>query len=315
MFDLNEDNRRATREAFGDALLSLCKDKKNVFAVDADLTGSTTTKKLNEEFGDRLINVGIAEQNMIGVASGLSLSGSVVYTGSFAVFGTGRCYEQIRNTVCYSNLDVKICPTHAGVSVGPDGGTHQMLEDVSLMSVLPNMKVFVPCDYNSCFSILLEAQSIKGPIYVRMGRAKLPQIYSSDTKFDLGGSNVLKEGSDVSIFANGVEVYQALKAAYSLEKKGISAEVIDVYSVKPLDRQTIIGSVKKTRRAVVCEEHSIYGGLSSAISTLLCFECPTPLRSISVKDHFGTSGEFEELLVEFGLDANSIEKSVLELID
>ena len=312
--DINEDVKRASREAFGEALLSMCEEGKDVVAVDADLTGSTTTKKLKEKFGNRLVNVGIAEQNMVGVASGLALTGATAYTGSFAVFGTGRCYDQIRNTVCYSKLNVKICPTHAGVSVGPDGGSHQMLEDVALMSALPNMRVLVPADYNACFSLLREVEHKSGPAYVRMGRAKVPQVYRDNVSLKVGGSNVLCEGDDVSIFANGVEVDQALKAAKTLEEKGISAEVVDVYSVKPLDKETILKSVEKTGRAVVCEEHSIYGGLCASIASFLSENRPTPLKFVAVKDSFGTSGEFEELMQEFELDAKSIEMGALQLM-
>ena len=312
--DFDDNNKHATREAFGKTLLELLDDGKDVVAVDADLTGSTTLKKLNENYSDRLVNVGIAEQNMIDVAAGLSLTGSVAFTGSFAVFGTGRCYDQIRNTVCYSNLNVKVCPTHAGVSVGPDGGSHQMLEDIALMNVLPRMRVLVPSDYNSCSQALRLAYETKGPFYVRQGRAKVPQVYSSEVKMQVGGSFKLKEGKDVTILANGVEVAESLKAATELEEQGITCDVIDVYSVKPLDEEAIFNSVKKTGHVVVCEEHSVYGGLCSSVALLLAEKCPCKMSFVAVKDKFGTSGEFEELLVEFGLDASSIVKSVQGLL-
>lgn len=301
--------KHATREAFGATLLELLDAGKNVCAVEADLSGSTTTKKIKDKYAERLINCGIAEANMIDVAAGLSLEGFTPFTGSFAVFGTGRCYDQIRNTVCYSNLNVKICPTHAGVSVGPDGGTHQMLEDVALMSVLPNMKVIVPSDYNSACAALRLVEGESGPAYVRMGRAKVGQVYAEDVKLTLGGSFTLREGSDVTIVANGVEVAEALLAADILSGEGIEAEVIDAYSVKPLDVSSIEASLNKTQKLIVCEEHSIYGGLCSIVSTALSEKLPVQTRFVAVRDQFGTSAEFEELMVEFGLDAQSIAKA------
>lgn len=306
--------KKATREAFGKTLIELLDEGENIVAVDADLTGSTTLKRLNENYSDRLINVGIAEANMIDVAAGLSLAGFTAFTGSFAVFGTGRCYDQIRNTVCYSNLDVKICPTHAGISVGPDGGSHQMLEDVALMQVLPRMRVLVPSDFHSCCAALKLAHSEDGPVYVRQGRAKVPQVYSSDVSLKLGGSFKLKEGSDVTIIANGVEVAECLKATKNLEKNNITCDVIDAYSVKPLDEATIVASAKKTGRVVVCEEHSVYGGLCSSVSQLLAKEAPCKMEFVAVKDTFGTSAEFEELMAHFELDSTAIENAVMRLI-
>ncbi len=264
--------RQATRAAFGPALIELAAEGVPVVAVDADLSGSTTTAKLaasSPENAQRLVNVGIAEQNMVGVAAGLSLTGKVAFTGSFAVFGTGRAYDQIRNTVCYSNLDVKICPTHAGVSVGPDGGTHQMLEDIALMRALPNMRVLVPADYAAALSAIKLAAHTPGPVYVRMGRASVPCVYGAGTQMEWGKAQVLREGSDVTLIACGVEIEEALTAAAVLEEQGISAEVIDAFSVKPLDADTLLASVAKTRCVVVAEEHSIMGGLGDAVARLL----------------------------------------------
>lgn len=306
--------KRATREAFGETLLELLEQGENIVAVDADLTGSTTLKKLKANHADRLINVGIAEQNMIDVAAGLSLTGAVAFTGSFAVFGTGRCYDQIRNTVCYSDLNVKVCPTHAGISVGPDGGSHQMLEDIALMQVLPRMKVVVPSDFNSCKAALKLVEKTEGPAYVRMGRAKVPQVYSEDVDLRLGGSHLIKEGTDVSIFANGVEVNEAILAAEELDRSGISAEVIDLYSVKPLDVDAVVNSAKKTGRVVVCEEHSIFGGLCSVVSQTLAHACPCKCNFVAVKDHFGTSAEFDELLEAFGLNSSAIVEAARALM-
>lgn len=300
---------RATREAFGETLVELVSEGVNVVAVDADLAGSTTTGKLAAAYPDRAFDAGIAEQDMVGVAAGLSLTGRVAFTASFAVFGTGRCYDQIRNTVCDAGLNVKICPTHAGVTVGEDGATHQMLEDITLMRVLPNMRVLVPADYQASRAAVRIAATTHGPFYVRMGRHKVPEVYDGSETFRLGGSNVLREGSDVTICACGVEVAHALLAAERLSERGISAEVIDVYSVKPLDEETIVASASKTGRVVTCEEHMIYGGMGSAVAELLAERCPTPMRFVGMTD-FGTSAPGDVLLSHFGLDATGIERVV-----
>ncbi len=305
--------KKATRAAFGKTLAELAADGKKVVAVDADLTGSTTTKAFAAacpENADRLFNVGIAEQNMIDVAAGLSLAGNIAYTGSFAVFGTGRCYDQIRNTVCYSNLNVKVAPTHAGISVGPDGGSHQMLEDISLMRGLPNMRVFVPADYAACRAAIRLAADTEGPVYIRMGRAAVPAVYAPDVELELGKAYVLREGTDVTIVACGVEIAEAMKAADMLVEQGISAEIIDAFCVKPLDEETILASLSKTGCAVVAEEHSVYGGLGSAVSELCAQKLPCPLELVGVRDRFGKSGEFNELLKYFGLDAASLVEAV-----
>ena len=308
--------KKATRAAFGATLAELAAAGMPVVAVDADLSGSTTTKKFAtaaEENEPRLFNVGIAEQNMIDVAAGLSLTGNVAFTGSFAVFGTGRVYDQIRNTVCYSNLNVKIAPTHAGVSVGPDGGSHQMLEDIALMRVLPNMRVLVPADYDACVAALKLAAETPGPVYVRMGRASVPCVYEPGCTLEIGGSRTLREGSDVTIIACGVEVNEALIAADHLAEERIQAEVIDAYSVKPLDEAAILASAAKTGRVVVAEEHSVVGGLGAAVCALLSEKQPTRTALVGVRDQFGTSGEFEELMRHFGLDAQAIEEAVRSL--
>ncbi len=303
--------KRATRAAFGATLAQLAEEGAPVVAVDADLTGSTTTKKLADAgHADRLFNCGIAEQNMVDVAAGLSLAGYTAFTGSFAVFGTGRSYDQIRNTVCYSKLNVKIAPTHAGISVGPDGGSHQMLEDVSLMRGLPGMRVLVPADYAAAASAIRLAAETPGPVYVRMGRASVPAVYADGTQLELGRAYVLRPGDDVTIAACGVEVEQALKAAEALAEEGVSAEVIDVFSIKPLDGETLVASARKTGRVVTVEEHSIYGGLGSAVCELLSERCPVPVSRVGMRDAFGKSGEYEELLEYFSLDARAIVEAV-----
>lgn len=313
--------KKATRAAYGKTLTELALSGLPVVAVDADLSGSTTTAAFassSSEHARRLFNVGIAEQNMIGVAAGLALAGQIPFTGSFAVFGTGRAYDQIRNTICYSNLNVKIAPTHAGISVGPDGGSHQMLEDIALMRVIPNMTVLVPADYSACVSAIKLAAKTQGPVYIRMGRAAVPYVYADQTELEIGRAYVVREGSDVTIIACGVEIREALIAAAQLAEEGISAEVIDAFSVKPLDKETILGSVAKTGCAVVAEEHSVIGGLGDAVASLLAAEKPVPCEFIGMRDRFGKSGEFEELLAYFELDAAAIAraaKKVCERVD
>ncbi len=305
--------KKATRAAFGATLAELADAGVPVVAVDADLTGSTTTAAFaaaSPEYAKRLFNCGIAEQNMVDVAAGLALTGHVAFTGSFAVFGTGRAYDQIRNTVCYSNLDVKICPTHAGVSVGPDGGSHQMLEDVALMRVLPNMRVLVPADYAAERATLKRVTTTPGPGYVCMGRASVPCVYADDMELELGRAYVLRPGDDVTIVACGVEIREALAAAELLAEQGVSAEVVDAFSVKPLDEETILASARKTGRVVVAEEHSVVGGLGSAVADVLARRHPAPCAFVGVQDVFGKSGEFEQLLGYFHLDAAAIVEAV-----
>jgi transketolase len=307
--------KKATRAAYGETLLELVNEGLDVVAVDADLSGSTTTATLGAQHADRLFNVGIAEQNMIGVAAGLSLAGKIAFTGSFAVFGTGRVYDQIRNTVCYSRLNVKIAPTHAGISVGPDGGSHQMVEDIALMRVLPNMRVLVPADYYSAKAALRLAAATPGPVYVRLGRASVPVLYDGAEQFALGKARIVREGSDVTLIACGAELNEALQAASMLAKSGIQAEVVDVFSIKPLDEQTILDSVRKTGFAVTCEEHSVIGGLGAAVAGLL-MQHPgilhKPLRYIGVQDKFGTSGEIDELFSHYQIDSQAIYNVVVE---
>lgn len=304
---------KATRAAFGETLIKLVDEGMDIMAVDADLCGSTTTAKFGAAYPDRLFDVGIAEQNMIGVASGLALTGRTVFTGSFAVFGTGRCWEQIRNTVCDSGLNVKICPTHAGITVGADGATHQALEDIALMRVLPGMRVLVPADYASAVAAIRLAAATPGPFYVRLGREPLPEVYDEGFTCDVAFANVLREGSDISIMACGVEVAQALAAADALAAEGISAEVVDVMSVKPLDEETIIASAAKTGRVLTVEEHSIYGGMGSAVAELLGEKHPVPVTRLGLTT-FGQSGDAAELLAHYGLDAAGIAARVREVL-
>ncbi len=307
--------KRATREALGETLVELVNEGVDVVAVDADLSGSTTTAKLGKAHPERLFNVGIAEQNMIGTAAGLAVGGKIAFTGSFAVFATGRAYDQVRNTVCYSGLDVKLTPTHAGITVGPDGGSHQMLEDIALMRVLPGMRVLVPADYIAAKAAIRLAAATPGPFYIRLGRAAVPVIYDDDYTFELGQARVLREGVHVTLAACGVMVEQALAAADALELDGIHAEVLDISTIKPLPTEAIIASARKTGAVVTCEEHSIIGGLGSAVAEALGEMSPTPLARVGVRDVFGTSGEPAELMEHFGLSAPHIAGAARKLLE
>lgn len=308
--------KRATRAALGVTLAKLADEGMDIVAVDADLSGSTTLKKFAEakpEYAKRFFNVGIAEQNMIDVAAGLSLAGHIPFTGSFAVFGVGRAYDQIRNTVAYSKLNVKLTPTHAGLSVGPDGGSHQMLEDIALLRPLPGMTILVPADYAAAARAVELAARTEGPVYVRLGRATVPNLYAEGVELEVGKSYVVREGTDVTICADGVEVDQALKAADLLAAEGISAEVIDCFSIKPFDTHTLLASVEKTGCVVTAEDHMTVGGLGSLVVETLAQNHPAPVKFVGMDDRFGKSGSFEELLAYFGLDAPAIAEAVKSL--
>jgi transketolase len=305
---------RATREAFGATLIELANEGVDIVAVDADLSGSTTTAKFADAYPERFFNVGIAEANMVDVAAGLAVSGRVAFTGSFAVFAAGRAYDQVRNTVAYSQLDVKLAPTHAGVTVGPDGGSHQMLEDIALMRVLPGMRVLAPADFAAARAAIRLAATTPGPFYIRLGRAGVPDVHGQDFEAELGRAYVMREGADVSLVACGVMVAEALAAADLLAEQGITAEVIDAMSLKPLDTHTILASAAKTGAVVSCEEHSIIGGLGSAVAETLGEALPVPLERIGVSDVFGTSGEAAELMEHFGLSAPHVAEAARRVI-
>lgn len=307
-------SKKATREALGTTLVELAGEGYDVVAVEADLSKSTTTAKLGDAYPDRFFNVGIAEANMIGVAAGLAVAGKTPFTGSFAVFATGRAYDQIRNTVCYASLNVKLTPTHAGITVGPDGGSHQMIEDLALMRVLPGMRVLVPADFNAARAAIRCAAQTPGPFYVRLGRATLPEVYPEGIEWDLERATVLREGTDVTLVACGVMVAAAVSAAELLGELGVSAEVIDAATIKPLDAATILSSAAKTGAVVTCEEHSVIGGLGSAVAEALGEGRPTPLKRVGVNDVFGTSGDPDELMEHYGLTAEGIAAAAKMLI-
>lgn len=306
--------KRATREAYGPTLIELAREGFDVVVVEADLSKSTTTAKFAAAYPERFFNTGVAEQNMIGTAAGLAAEGTVAFTGSFAVFATGRAYDQIRNTVCYSKLDVKIAPTHAGLTVGPDGGSHQMLEDIALMRVLPGMRVLVPADVNAAAAAIRLAAKTPGPFYLRLGRAAVPVLYPEGVEVGVGRATVLREGTDVTIAACGVMVAEALSAAEALAAQGISAEVIDVFSIKPLDEATLVASARKTGAVVTAEEHSLIGGLGSGVAELLAERWPVPVVRIGVRDSFGTSGEPAELMAQYGLTAERVAEAARSVV-
>jgi transketolase len=299
-------NHKDTRSGFGEGLSELGKRNPDVIALCADLTGSLKMDAFAAEFPERFIQVGIAEANMIGIAAGLTIGGKIPFTGTFANFSTGRVYDQIRQAVAYSNKNVKICASHAGVTLGEDGATHQILEDIGLMKMLPNMTVINPCDFNQTKAATLAIAEHNGPVYLRFGRPKVPTFITEDQEFIIGKALMLNEGTDVSIIATGHLVWQALEAAKELEEKGISAEVINIHTIKPLDDEAILKSVAKTKCIVTAEEHMRHGGLGDSIAQLLARELPTPMEMVAVDDQFGQSGTPDELLVEYRLDAANI---------
>lgn len=298
-----------TRVGFGEGLLEAGKRNSNIVGLCADLTESTKMDKFAKEFPDRFFEVGVAEQNLVTVGAGLAAMGKIPFVSSYAAFSPGRNWEQIRTTICLNESNVKIAGSHAGISVGPDGATHQMLEDIALMRVLPNMKVIVPCDAIEARKATLEIARQKGPAYIRLARADSQVITTEHTPFHLEKAWVMRHGEDVSIITCGTLVYQALIAAELLHKKGISVEVINCPVIKPLDNLGILSSVRKTKRVITVEEHQINGGLGSAISELLSENLPVPLRRMGMRDHFGESGSPEELLEKFGLTAPYIAKT------
>lgn len=297
---------KATRQSYGEALVELGKENEKIVVLDADLANATKTIEFAKEFPQRFFDIGIAEADMIGTAAGLSTCGKIPYASTFAVFAAGRTYDQIRSSVCYPNLNVKICATHAGVTVGEDGATHQMLEDLSLMRVLPNMKVFCPSDDVQTKWIIKEISKIQGPCYVRLCRLATPDIYDENQKFEIGKMVQIGEGTDATIFATGVVVTEALKAQKMLQEKGIDIRVIDVHTIKPLDEEMILKCAKETKRLISIEDHSILGGMGSAISEVLTEKYPTKLERMGINDKFGKSGKAEELLKYFGIDAETI---------
>ncbi len=301
-----EDKKIATRQSYGETLVSLGKENENIVVLDADLAGATKTDLFAKEYPDRFFDMGIAEANMLGTAAGLATCGKIPYASTFAMFAAGRGYDQIRNSICYPNLNVKICATHAGITVGEDGATHQMLEDISLMRSLPNMTVISPADDTQARWVIEEISKRKGPTYVRLARLATPVIYDENQKFEIGKAVSIGEGTDATIFATGVTVSEAIKAQKELKQKGIDIRVVDIHTIKPIDEEMILKCAKETKRLISIEDHSIIGGLGSAISEVLTEKYPVKLERMGMKDIFGKSGKAEELLEYFGLTSQAI---------
>lgn len=301
-----KDKKIATRQSYGETLVKLGKENENIVVLDADLAGATKTDLFGKEYPDRFFDMGIAEANMLGTAAGLATCGKIPYASTFAVFAAGRGYDQIRNSICYPKLNVKICATHAGITVGEDGATHQMLEDLSLMRGLPNMTVISPSDDTQARWVIEEISKIEGPVYVRLARLATPIIYEENQKFEIGKAVQIGEGTDGTVFATGVTVAEAIKAQEELEGQGIHIRVVDMHTIKPIDKDIIIKCAKETKKLVSVEDHSIIGGLGSAISEVLTDEYPAKLERMGMQDIFGKSGKAEELMEYFGLTAKAI---------
>ncbi len=304
----------ATREAYGKALVKLGQVNDNVVVLDADLSKSTKTNDFYKAFPDRFFNMGIAEQNLIGAACGLATAGKIPFASSFAMFATGRAFEVIRNSVCYPKLNVKVCATHAGLTVGEDGASHESIEDMAIMRVIPNMTVLVPADAIETEQMIFEAAKFNGPMYVRLGRSAVPTLFDENYKFEIGKGVVVAPGNDATIIACGIMVNEAIIASQTLKSEGINVRVINMSTIKPIDKELIIAAAKETGAIVTAEEHSIIGGLGSAVSEVVSEESPVVVKKVGVKDVFGESGTPSELLKKHGLTAQDIVVAVKEAI-
>lgn len=307
---MNLDKKIATRQSYGEALLDLGKENSNIVVLDADLSESTKTCLFAKEYPNRFFEMGISEQDMLSTAAGFATTGLIPYVSSFAVFTTGRAYDQIRNSICYPNLNVKICATHAGVTVGEDGATHQMIEDINLMRGLPNMRVLSVSDDMQAKWAVKEMSKIDGPVYLRLGRYAVPTIYDENTKFEFGKGIQFGDGKDATIFATGVCVSEALIAKEELEKEGINIRVVDIHTIKPIDRELVVKCAKETNKIITIEEHNIIGGLGSAVCEVLSEEYPKKVIRMGINDTFGTSAPASELIHYFKLDSEAIINTV-----
>lgn len=304
----------ATRDAYGNALVELADSGVDFIVMDADLAAATKTGIFKKAYPDRFVDVGIAEQNLMGVAAGFSTTGRPVFASSFAMFAAGRAFEQVRNSIGYPHLNVKVCATHAGISVGEDGATHQCNEDLALMRTIPGMVVLNPVDAIETRKAIFAAAQYDGPVYVRLGRLAIDCVTSEDTPFEIGKAVTLKEGTDVTVIATGLMVHEALTAAEELKKEGISAAVINMATIKPLDKEAVVKAAQKTGAIVTAEEHSIIGGLGEAVAAVLCENAPVPMMRVGVEDVFGKSGPAKEMLKRFGLSADHIAEKVKKVI-
>jgi transketolase len=306
--------KKDTRSGFGEGLLEIGRQNPDVVALCADLTGSLKMDAFLKEFPDRFFQAGIAEANMIGMAAGMTIGGKIPYTGTFANFSTGRVYDQIRQSVAYSQKNVKICASHAGLTLGEDGATHQILEDIGMMRMLPHMTVIVPADFNQTKQATMAIADHKGPVYLRFGRPVVPIFVQPDAKFTIGKADLLIEGTDVTIIACGHLVWKSIEAAQLLAEQGISAEVINMHTIKPLDEKAILDSINKTKCVVTAEEHMLNGGLGDAVAQVLARHLPTPQEYVGVNDTFGESGTPDELMVKYGLDTPNIVEAVKKVL-
>lgn len=304
--DIQPTGKKDTRSGFGDGIVEVARKNKDIVALTADLAGSMKLQQFIKEFPERFIQVGIAEANMMGIAAGLTIGGKIPYTTTFANFSTGRVYDQIRQSIAYSNKNVKICASHAGLTLGEDGATHQILEDIGMMKMLPGMTVIVPCDYNQTKAATIAIADFVGPVYLRFGRPSWPIFTQADEPFVIGKAQQFSQGTDVSIFACGHMVWNAIQAGAALEEKGISVEVINLHTIKPLDEEAILASIRKTGCAVTAEEHNIYGGMGDAVAQVAAKHMPIPIEYIGTKDTFGESGAPDQLLKKYGLDIPDI---------
>jgi len=312
--DIQTTGQKDTRSGFGDGIVEAARKNPNIVALTADLLGSMKLNQFIKEFPDRFVQCGIAEANMIGIAAGLTIGGKIPYTTTFANFSTGRVYDQIRQSVAYSGKNVKICASHAGLTLGEDGATHQILEDIGMMKMLPGMTVIVPCDYNQTKAATMAIADYQGPVYLRFGRPVWPIFTAPDQKFEIGKAQFFSEGTDVSIFACGHMVWQAIQAGIELEASGISVEVVNIHTIKPLDTEAILKSIRKTKCAVTVEEHNIIGGLGDAIAQTAAKNFPIPIEYIGTNDTFGESGTPMQLLTKYGLDAPHIVTAVQKVM-
>jgi len=304
--DIQPTGKKDTRSGFGDGIVEAARKNENIVALTADLLGSMKLQQFIKEFPQRFVQVGIAEANMMGIAAGMTIGGKIPFTTTFANFSTGRVYDQIRQSVAYSNKNVKICASHAGVTLGEDGATHQILEDIGMMRMLPGMTVIVPCDYNQTKLATIAVAEYEGPVYLRFGRPSWPIFTDANEPFVIGKAQKFSEGTDVSIFACGHLIWNAIQAGVALQEKGISVEVINLHTIKPLDEEAILNSIRKTKCAVTAEEHNIYGGMGDAVAQVAAKHFPVPFEYVGTKDTFGESGTPAELLKKYGLDVPDI---------
>ena len=315
MKKFNFKEKKDTRSGFGDGLTQLGKTNKNIVALCADLTGSLKMNEFKEKYPERFFQIGIAEANMMGIAAGMTIGGKIPFTGTFANFSTGRVYDQIRQSIAYSDKNVKICASHAGITLGEDGATHQILEDIGMMKMLPGMTVINPCDYNQTKAATIAIASHEGPVYLRFGRPKVPVFTSENQKFEIGKGVKLIDGKDITIIATGHLVWESIVAADKLSDKNISAEVINIHTIKPLDKEIILKPVKKTKCVITAEEHNYLGGLGESVSRVLTKNYPVFQDFIATNDTFGESGTPEELMKKYGLNADNIVKKSINLLN